>query len=225
MKSRWQYFLVFAVLQAQLVLSQKNILFLAADDLRPNLGSYDDSNQGIFKQPKMHTPNLDALAAKSMVFEKAYDQVALCGPSRTSLLTTRRPDTTKILNIGYYWREYGGNYTTLPQFFLENGYTTFGAGKIFHGGPSSNHNDVEFSWSKGPEVPFGFRDQYPDPYPELGDVSWRGYDKTTLDKVPLQDTSNANWLLTRIKQAARAWKKNGQPFFAAYGVHKPHTPW
>ena len=56
----------------------------------------------------------------------------------------------------------------MPQFFLENGYTTFGAGKIFHGGPSSNHNDVEFSWSKGPEVPFGFRDQYPDPYPELG---------------------------------------------------------
>ena len=54
---------------------QKNILFLAADDLRPNLASYQDSNSEIFKQPPMHTPNIDALAAKSMVFERAYDQV------------------------------------------------------------------------------------------------------------------------------------------------------
>ena len=129
------------------------------------------------------------------------------------------------MNIGYYWRDYGGNFTTLPQFFLENGYTTFGAGKIFHGGPSSNNHDKEFSWSKGPEVPFGFRDQYPDPYSELGDASWRGYNKTTLDQVPLQDTNNANWMLTRIRQAARAWKHEGKPFFAGFGVHKPHTPW
>ena len=174
----------------------------------------------------MHTPNLDALAAKSMVFERAYDAQALCSHSRTSTLTTRRPDTTKILKIGDYWRTYGGNFTTLPQFFLENGYIAFGAGKIFHGGPSSNGHDVEFSWSKaGNGLPGGFKDRWPNPYPETGDVSWRGYNKTYLEQVPLQDTWNANYLITRLKQAVRKFKKDGTPFFAAFGVHKPHTPW
>ena len=63
----------------------------------------------------MHTPNLDALASRSLLFEKAYDAQALCSPSRTSTLTSRRPDTTRITQLARYWRDYGGNFTTLPQ--------------------------------------------------------------------------------------------------------------
>ena len=43
---------------------QKNVLFLVADDMRPNLGAYEDANLDIFGQPPMYTPNLDALAGK-----------------------------------------------------------------------------------------------------------------------------------------------------------------
>ena len=97
---------------------QKNILFLVADDMRPNLGAYEEANSEIFGQPPMYTPNLDALASKSLVFEKAYDAQALCSPSRTSTLTSRRPDTTRITQLHRYWRDYGGNFTTLPQVLI-----------------------------------------------------------------------------------------------------------
>ena len=69
----------------------KNVLFFAVDDLRPELGAYGSS---IVK-----SPNLDALASKSMVFERAYCQIAVCSPSRTSLLTGRRPDTNHVWEI------------------------------------------------------------------------------------------------------------------------------
>ena len=63
------------------------------------------------------TPNMDALAAKSVRFDNAYVAVAWCSPSRTALLTSRRPDTTRTWSVvpEEYWRERGGNFTTLPQ--------------------------------------------------------------------------------------------------------------
>ena len=67
--------------------------------MRPNLGAYEEANSEIFGQPPMYTPNLDALASKSLVFEKAYDAQALCSPSRTSTMTSRRPDTTRITRL------------------------------------------------------------------------------------------------------------------------------
>ena len=69
-------------------LAQKNVLFLAIDDLRPNLGCYSTANQG-FDSPPMHTPNIDSLAARSLLLERAYVQQALCSPSRSSILTGR----------------------------------------------------------------------------------------------------------------------------------------
>ena len=46
----------------------------------------------------------------------------------------RRPDTTHVYDLVTYWRKAGGNYTTIPQYFKENGYRTIGMGKIFHPG-------------------------------------------------------------------------------------------
>ena len=101
-KMSWTHYFLLLINIVSFGNSQKNILFLVADDMRPNLGVYEDSNSEIFKQPPMYTPNLDALASKSLLFENAYDVLPLCSPSRTSTLTGRRPDTTKILRIGEF---------------------------------------------------------------------------------------------------------------------------
>ena len=210
---------VFPVLLLTVVKCQKNILFLVADDLRPNLGAYNDANADIFKQPPMHTPNLDSLASKSLLFEKAYDVFALCNPSRTATLTSRRPDTTRITRIGPYWRDYGGNFSTLPQFFKENGYYTIGAGKIFHKGRSSNNDDCEYSWSI---CPFYHAPNNAHPGEKL---SWVAFNKTYLDEKPLQDTLNTNYVIDKLKGAAETFKAGGAPFFISLGIHKPHLPW
>ena len=70
----------------------KNVLFMVSDDLRPELGVYGAKH--------IHSPNLDALPADGMLFERAYIMVSLCMPSRTAFLTSRRPDTTKNYVIG-----------------------------------------------------------------------------------------------------------------------------
>ena len=93
---------------------RKNVLFLVVDDLRPALG--------IYGQKEALTPNIDQLGERSTLFAKAYTQQALCGPSRSSFLTSRRPDTTRTLKFQNYWRQNApGNYTTLPEYFKENG--------------------------------------------------------------------------------------------------------
>ena len=111
--------------------------FLVADDLRVQLGSYYGKYFSSSVHPPMHTPNLDKLASKSFLLKRAYVQQSVCSPSRTSLLTGRRPDTTHVYDLTSYWREVGGNYTTLPQYFKNHGYTTVGMGKIFHNGAAS----------------------------------------------------------------------------------------
>ena len=106
----------------------KNVLFLVSDDLRPDLGCYENPNVA---QPIMHTPNLDKLASRSLLLKRAYVQQAVCNPSRTSLLTARRPDITRVYDNEVYFRDLN-NYTTLPQYFKDNGYITAGYGKIYH---------------------------------------------------------------------------------------------
>ena len=91
--------------------SKMNVLFLVADDLRPNLGTYSSANSKYYKMPPMHTPNLDALAQDSIIFDHAYSQIALCGPSRTSVLTGRRPDTTRVTDNDLYFRNIGSTST------------------------------------------------------------------------------------------------------------------
>jgi iduronate 2-sulfatase len=103
-----------------------NIVILIIDDLKPVLGCYGDK--------AAHTPNIDKLAGRGVVFNHAYVQQAVCGPSRTSFLTSRRPDTTRLYDFGSYWRNHAGNFTTIPQYFKENGYRTVSMGKVFHPG-------------------------------------------------------------------------------------------
>uniref|UniRef100_A0A8C1A4Y5 Iduronate 2-sulfatase n=1 Tax=Cyprinus carpio carpio TaxID=630221 RepID=A0A8C1A4Y5_CYPCA len=125
----WLFLLILHALEAGVFAvdsKQFNILYLIADDLRPTLGCYSD--------PVVKSPHIDQLASVSTVFHNAYAQQAVCGPSRVSFLTSRRPDTTKLYDFNSYWRVHAGNYTTLPQYFKSNGYTTLSVGKVFHPG-------------------------------------------------------------------------------------------
>jgi len=118
----------------------KNVLFLAVDDLQPELGCYGYNF--------IKSPNIDMLASKSMLFERAYCQVAVCSPSRASLMTGRRPDTNQVWRNApdEYWRNYT-NATSIPQYFKENGFISIGMGKLFHPGPQSGQDDTAYSWS------------------------------------------------------------------------------
>ena len=120
-------------------LQTKNVLFTAVDDLRTELGTYGHA--------QVMTPNFDSLSSKSLVFERAYCQVAVCSPSRTSLLTGRTRDTNHVWKIApdEYWRKFT-NATTIPQYFKENGYVSVGMGKVFHPRPPNGFDDESFSW-------------------------------------------------------------------------------
>jgi len=115
-----------------------NVLFIAIDDLRPELGCYGKSH--------INSPNVDALAKQGLQFNRAYCQFALCNPSRASLLTGRYPDSIKIYNLETFLRTNSPNVVTLPQFFKQSGYEARSIGKIFHV-TNGNHED-DISWSK-----------------------------------------------------------------------------
>ncbi|VGO23156.1 sulfatase [Pontiella sulfatireligans] len=109
-----------------------NVLFVAVDDLRTDLGCY--------VADYMKTPNIDKLANGGLLFEQAYCQQAVCGPSRISLLTGLRPDTTKVYTLDQPLDKELPDTLTLPQHFKQNGYKTISLGKIYHHGT----DDKEF---------------------------------------------------------------------------------
>jgi len=194
-----------------------NILFVVVDDLRPELGCY-----GV---PYIHSPNIDAFAKKSLVFNRAYCQQALCSPSRTSVLTGLRPDSTRIYDLETHFRTTVPLVVTLPQYFKQNGYYTVGLGKIFH-------QDFGFS-------PIGLEDapswNIPVWNPEV--KSGRGY---VLDEnvekakhnngrgpaIEMADVPDNNYQDGMIADSAMQLLKKlkDQPFFLAVGFHKPHLP-
>lgn len=123
--------------------AKRNVLFIAVDDLRPEAGCYGNRT--------IQTPNLDRLAARGTVFHRAYCQQAVCSPSRTSLLTGRRPDTTKVYDLETHFRLHLPDVVTLPEHFKRNGYHTQALSKIFHGGLDDPRSWTVPHW--GPKLP------------------------------------------------------------------------
>merc|ERR1712048_956988 len=109
--------------------SRSNVLFFVIDDLRSETSIFGGSPGT--PSPRMHTPNIDALAAKSLVLAKAYTQQAICAASRASFLTGRRPEHTRVWDLRTDFRD-TAHYTTIPQWFKMQGYITIGMGKINH---------------------------------------------------------------------------------------------
>ena len=117
-------------------LSKPNVLFIAVDDLRPELGCYGEA--------LVHSPNIDRLAREGMRFNRAYCQQAICGPSRASLMTGMRPDTSGVIHNNTFFRDTVPDVVTLSQHFGNHGYESAYIGKIYHPGQT----DEEFSWNR-----------------------------------------------------------------------------
>ncbi|MBI5684808.1 MAG: sulfatase [Verrucomicrobia bacterium] len=206
-----------------------NILFIASDDMRPQLGCYGDK--------LVKSPNLDRLAARGIVFERTFCQQALCSPSRISLLSGRHPWTTKIYQIGPFLRETMPDIVTLPQHFKNNGYFTRSLGKVYHVGI-----DDPASWSQppwhskspryGPESQALVKKMVADmkargePIPKQGKKLpiFRGpaFEAPDLADDDLLDGDTTREALGAMRELAA---KPQQPFFLAVGFANPHVPW
>jgi len=197
---------------------QYNVLFIAVDDLRPQLGCYGES--------QIHSPNIDQLAKDGLLFERTYCQQAVCAPSRASILSGTRPDTTKIYNLSTPLRKAMPEVLTLPEHFKNNGYVTISIGKIYH-----HPLDDKQGWSKSP-------------YRSKGNWQGRGYltekaiqeskllarqqnetkgrgpayEAADVEDKDYPDGKNTDYAIEQIRQY------KDRPFFLAMGFYKPHLP-
>jgi len=193
--------------------SQKpNVLFIAVDDLRPELGCYGQSH--------IKSPNIDRIASRGMTFDRAYCQQAVCSPSRSSLLTGTRPDTTKVWDLVTHFRDALPNIPTIPQHFKQNGYFVQGVGKIFHPG-----FDDERSWStpwQTPKAPT---------YALLKAGEVKDEDKPKQKNGPAFEAADVpdnfykdGMVADLAVSTLRSLGKKSEPFFLAVGFAKPHLP-
>lgn len=210
---------------ATLAPATPNVLFIAVDDLRPELNCYGAKH--------MQTPNIDRLASSGVLFERAYCQVSVCNPSRNSVLSGLRPDTTKILANNKFLRPTLPDVVTLPQHFKNHGYTALSLGKIFHHSEGEPGDDLQ-SWSKpswyhgkpynhwfskeSVEFIQGLKALPKEKQPRL--IRGRPFDAASEPDDVYPDGQTA---LKAIETLQRL-KTDGKPFFLGVGFVKPHLP-
>ncbi|MBM3876457.1 MAG: sulfatase [Verrucomicrobia bacterium] len=199
--------------------TKPNVLFIMADDFRPDLASYGS--------PAL-TPNLTRLARRGVQFDRAYCQQAVCNPSRSSMLTGRRPDTLRIWNNGTHFRELNPDATTLPLWFKEHGYHTRCVGKIFHNWHTKEKGDAR-SWSAPEFLHYATHGEDdarvtgPLP-PNVASPSPRQY--TSVPLYECRDVPDEAYYDGRVAaEAVRVLDEvKDRPFFLAVGFWKPHAP-
>lgn len=206
-----------------------NVLFLVSDDMRAELNVYGSQ--------LAKTPNLDRLANDGVRFERAYCQYPLCGPSRASILSGRRPTTSGLYGNREWFGASFPDWVSLPKYFQQQGYVTLRSGKIFHGGI----DDTE-AWDQGGEKrlwsnpintaapsyvsPEEYWAKYTEGPPKTtpGTEGYSHSDRWAAiegDSVKnLGDTKVADRTIQYIQES----KKSGKPFFIACGFSKPHSP-
>ncbi len=212
-----------------------NILFIAVDDLRPELGCYGTEY--------VKSPSIDRLADNGIVFTQSYCQSAVCNPSRASLLTGLRPDRIKVWDLRTDFRNTSPDVVTLPQHFKNNGYHTVGIGKIYHnvlpdslswsepklhikGYPfdpdavyRNEENVAALEEKKQKIIAEGREQRYIDRIGEwyLKDVAYEIVDAP--DDVYF-DGAQTEVALEKIEELSNKEK----PFFFAIGFYRPHLP-
>ena len=210
-----------------------NILFISIDDLRPELGCYG-SDIAV-------SPTLDKLASQGLLFKNAYCQQAICGPSRSSVLTGLRQETSGVFHNYIKFREANPEVITLPQHFKNNGYETVYTGKIFHHGDK----DDEKSWSRTPALdslkhlkkPVGFalkennksraktRKEMFEKYGKVarfGLASGVAYEAADVPDYTYRDGYHTDLAIATMKEMVA---KSDKPFFLGLGFNKPHLNW
>ena len=220
------------------VKKQPNILFIAIDDLRPELGAYG-SDIAV-------TPNLDKLASQGLLFNRAYCQEAICSPSRASLMTGARPETINVVENFTYFRDANPDIITLPQHFKNNGYETVYTGKIYH---KTDFADLGLSWSRKAaeekmtiersNTPGGFANpesqemfkknradmiaKYGPDAPRNGLGKGPAYENADVPDTFYEDGYNTELAIVTLKDMLE--KNPDKPFFLGMGMKKPHLDW
>jgi arylsulfatase A-like enzyme len=198
-----------------------NVLFIAVDDLRPELGCYG--------HPVVKSPNIDRLAREGTLFNRAYCQQAVCNPSRASLMTGLRPDTLGVYDLPTHFRDRKPDAVTIAQHFKDQGYYTEGIGKIFHTG--HGNRDDKLSWSVirnhrraprfGPEGQRILAQQKADlkkAGKEGGRAGGPPWEAPDVDDDALADGSIAAGAIDILREV------KDKPFFLAVGFLNPHLP-
>lgn len=203
-----------------------NILMIAVDDLRPQLGCY-----GL---PQVKSPNIDRLAAQGLIFNRAYCMVPTCGASRASLMTSIRPAPKRFVNHLTYAEKDAPGITTLNTHLRQNGYYTISNGKVFHHPEDNAVGWSEPAWRPSPptsgtalksgqarkggrQAKGKGRNQKKD---EDGVTRGAPFQISPLDDDDLGDGQVAQKTIADLRRL----KEKGQPFFLAAGFFKPHLP-
>ena len=202
-----------------------NVLFIAVDDLNDWVGCLGG-------HPQARTPNMDRLASRGLLFTRAYCSAPGCNASRSSLLTGLRPSTTGIYANAHDWRQAPRlkEAITLPAHFKDNGYSTLGAGKLFHA-----HTFFDKKNLSGYPDPGAWDDYFPSPTRQMPEEAvpgkWpvnssREFYGGHFDWAPLQianaDMADAKVVSWAARQLAR---RHPKPLFLSVGIYRPHVPW
>ncbi len=194
-----------------------NVLFIAVDDLRPQMGCYGD--------PDAITPHMDSLADEGMVFQRAYCQQAVCGPSRASLMTGLRPDSIRVWDLQTHFRTHRPDAVTLSQHFKNHGYHAECIGKIYHD-PRSHRDKPSWSVDEMLDVTSEVGGKYVREEnlalydPESGHNKAAAAECADVPDDAYIDGRVANKAMERL----RALDGQDEPFFCAVGFRRPHLP-
>ena len=206
-----------------------NILFIAIDDLRPELACYG--------KDYIISPHIDKLARESQLFTRAYCQQPICGPSRTSIMTGLRPEKSGVIHNALYFRESSPDLVTLSQYFIQHGYNAAMAGKIYH----QKMTDLEKSWNFPTSKPqiknrtrlVGgyalaenqkiFKQNKENLLKQFGMIPGGllhgpAYESADVSDATYSDGYTALQTIATLKKM----KATGKPFFMATGFKKPH---
>lgn len=209
---------VLGVVLLPLHAKKPNVLFIAVDDLAPSLACYGDL--------VAKTPHIDRLAASGVRFDRAYNQLPLCNPTRASVMTGLRPDQIKVYDLDRHFREEVPDVVTLSQQFKNNGWFTARVGKIYHYNVPASIGTDGFddppSWQqtinpKGRDKADEALIFNAEPHRKIsGALSWLAADGTDEEQTD-------GMIATEAIKLMKA--KRNEPFFLGVGFFRPHTPY